>query len=296
MNLDANNNNPFRFGGMYWDWETQTYMTPNRNLNPRTGRWTSPDPFWNIRNMQSSNAARLQSGNLYMFVMHNPVRYVDPSGLMAAHPRAIGGGLTWAVTIIQQVREMLTSEVHEIIEDGGSFRPPPPPPSPTIYLRNDWRALPATFPSFTQGVTRIVMHHTVTDPTRLDPRYGRQTVAEMVRWIDDLHHGWGNRGVGYHFLIGYDGSIFQGRPMDVEGRHAMRGYRVNRNPFTIGVALIGDFSGDNSPAQAQLDSLFWLTDHILDTIPTINTIECHWFSYFGPWYIEVQNDLRRRLR
>ena len=33
---------------MYWDNHTQTYRTPNRILNPRTGRWTQPDPFWNI--------------------------------------------------------------------------------------------------------------------------------------------------------------------------------------------------------------------------------------------------------
>ena len=29
--------NPFRFGAMYWDSHTQTYTTPNRHLNPRTG-------------------------------------------------------------------------------------------------------------------------------------------------------------------------------------------------------------------------------------------------------------------
>ena len=32
-----------------------------------------------------------QAGNLYMFVMHNPVRWVDPTGLIAALPMGTGG-------------------------------------------------------------------------------------------------------------------------------------------------------------------------------------------------------------
>ena len=67
---------------MYWDFETSTYMTPNRHLNPRTGRWTQPDPFFHALhgNLQS---CIMQAGNLYMFVMHNPVMFVDPLGLYA---------------------------------------------------------------------------------------------------------------------------------------------------------------------------------------------------------------------
>jgi len=53
-------------------------------MNPRTGRFTQPDPFWNIGNMQGSSAAIAQSGNLFMFVMHNPIRWVDPTGLFAS--------------------------------------------------------------------------------------------------------------------------------------------------------------------------------------------------------------------
>jgi len=46
----------------------------------------------------------------------------------------------------------------------------------------------------------------------------------------------------------------------------------------------------------QLDSLSWLTSHILDEISTIDTIECHWGTYFGPWIHDVLYDLRRMLR
>ena len=93
-------NNPWRFAGMYWDAERSEYMTPNRMFNPRLGRWTQPDPFWGIHNMQGSNAAILQSSNLFMFVMHNPVRFVDPTGLFAllASSTSTDGPTTLTVT------------------------------------------------------------------------------------------------------------------------------------------------------------------------------------------------------
>jgi len=42
-----------------------------------------PDPYGWIHNMQGSPNAITQAGNLFMFVMHNPVRWNDPSGLFA---------------------------------------------------------------------------------------------------------------------------------------------------------------------------------------------------------------------
>jgi len=78
----AGNVNPFRFGGMYWDGHREEHMTPNRSYNPRLGRWTQPDPYWNIHNMQSSTNAILQAGNLYVYTINNPVRWIDPTGLV----------------------------------------------------------------------------------------------------------------------------------------------------------------------------------------------------------------------
>jgi len=169
---------------------------------------------------------------------------------------------------------------------------------PRIVSRADWTDRNATFSPFTRDVTRIVMHHTVTNPTAFDYELGEMTIAQIVRNMEIDHirrMGW--TALGYHFVIGYDGTIFEGRPMDVSGNHALLGRTYNRNPFTIGVALIGDFGpGNEPPSQAQLDSLFSLTSYILDRISTIDTIECHWDTYFGPWYSSVQDDLREKLR
>jgi len=104
---DISNTNPWRFAGEYWDWETGTYYLRARNFNPRTGRFTQPDPFWNNRNMQRSGAAILQSGNLFMFTMHNPVMFTDPSGMVATIPRlmdTLSMLRTMTQSVINQVR------------------------------------------------------------------------------------------------------------------------------------------------------------------------------------------------
>ena len=72
--------NPFRFAGEYFDFETNTYYLRARTFNPRTGRFTQPDPHWNIGNMQSSTAAILQSANLFVYVINNPIMWIDPTG------------------------------------------------------------------------------------------------------------------------------------------------------------------------------------------------------------------------
>ena len=95
-NPDERNTNVFRFAGEYWDWERGEVYLRARSFNPRTGRFTQPDPHWGIHNMQfgdrpltmnrrlrPNNHAILQAGNLYMYCMHNPVMFVDPSGRAA---------------------------------------------------------------------------------------------------------------------------------------------------------------------------------------------------------------------
>jgi len=64
---------------------TGTYYLRARHYNPTTGRFTQPDPFWNIHNMQGSSGAIMQAANLYVFVTNNPVMFIDPTGLWRAN-------------------------------------------------------------------------------------------------------------------------------------------------------------------------------------------------------------------
>jgi len=106
QSANTGSNNPWRFAGEYWDAHTQTYYLRARHFNPRRGRFTQPDPFWNISNMQGSNSAILQASNLFVFTMNNPVRFIDPSG-MVAMPVALqgmGGIHSRIVDIVNQMR------------------------------------------------------------------------------------------------------------------------------------------------------------------------------------------------
>ena len=95
--------NPFRYCGEYWDSETGTYYLRARYYDPSIGRFTQQDTHWNTANMiygdnpQKINerqdalgltaytyvpqiSAIMQSGNLYVYAVNNPVLYADGSG------------------------------------------------------------------------------------------------------------------------------------------------------------------------------------------------------------------------
>lgn len=85
----------------------------------------------------------------------------------------------------------------------------------------------------------IAIHHSF--PIRRD--------TGTMRDIQDLHQGtqhWAD--IGYHYGIGGDGAIYEGRDVHVRGA-SVAGY----NTGTIGVVLIGDFEQE-TPAEAQLAS------------------------------------------
>jgi RHS repeat-associated protein len=63
--------NPFRFPGQYYDPETGLHYNYFRYYNPQTGRYITPDPIG------------LEGGiNLFAYVGGNPVRWIDPLGLV----------------------------------------------------------------------------------------------------------------------------------------------------------------------------------------------------------------------
>ena len=84
---------------------------------------------------------------------------------------------------------------------------------------------------------RATIHHTATSANN---------PAERVRAIDADHRSRGWDGIGYHFLVAEDGTVFSGRPLDRQGAH-VRG----ENEGNLGIALIGNYT-DRPPPEAAL--------------------------------------------
>lgn len=68
------------------------------------------------------------------------------------------------------------------------------------------------------------------------------------------NNGWA--GIGYHFYIRKDGSIYRGRPIEKMGAHA-----ENHNSYTIGICFEGNFEKETM-AKAQIDAGKKLIAHI----------------------------------
>ncbi|MDA3960119.1 MAG: N-acetylmuramoyl-L-alanine amidase [Planctomycetota bacterium] len=83
------------------------------------------------------------------------------------------------------------------------------------------------------GIQRLTLHHTSEIPGMMD-RSDRELVAAVQRYHQD-HQGWAD--IGYHYIIGRDGQVYEGRPVKVQGAHV----GGTRNHHNVGIAAIGDF-------------------------------------------------------
>lgn len=79
--------------------------------------------------------------------------------------------------------------------------------------------------------------------------------------IDQMHRQRGWLGIGYHFVICTDGTIQEGRPLDVIGAHVS-----GHNKDSIGICLIGGVDKNSKPVdnftEEQKESLKQLLDYL----------------------------------
>lgn len=82
-----------------------------------------------------------------------------------------------------------------------------------------------------RGVTRrIILHHAAAVTCSAD---------QIHAW--HLANGWS--GIGYHFFVRKDGTVYRGRPEDTVGAHA-----GGSNSDSIGVCFEGSFDKEEMPA------------------------------------------------
>ncbi|CAF0949690.1 unnamed protein product [Adineta ricciae] len=118
--------------------------------------------------------------------------------------------------------------------------------------RDGWGARPPT--SITNLTSKpfsfYVIHHTYQPPNCYDD----VSCIERVKWIQDFHQkdrGWVD--IGYHFLVGENGKVYEGRGWNRQGAHA-----PGWNNDAFGICIIGDFS-TAAPNQAALSAVkLWI--------------------------------------
>lgn len=102
----------------------------------------------------------------------------------------------------------------------------------------------------TQRLTGLVVHHT-TGRSTLTPYDIARYHVESRDWP----------GVGYHYLIGADGAIYQCNKHETHSFHA-----GTANGYSLGVSLIGEFMNGNLPTPAQFESacqlIAWLMQEL----------------------------------
>ena len=133
---------------------------------------------------------------------------------------------------------------------------------PNIVSKAEWGSMKPgelyqdqPYNPFSQGIMdyalAITIHHTTiplgTNPPNIEE--DKKKVLAIQRY--HVSKGWGD--VGYHLLIGSEGSIYEGRPLGYTGTHAPP------NSYNLGVSVIGDFQTKEYPNEAQLDAVIRLT-------------------------------------
>lgn len=85
--------------------------------------------------------------------------------------------------------------------------------------------------------------------------------AEQIHQMHIKQNGWA--GIGYHFYVRKDGTVYRGRPIDTVGTHT-----ANYNANSIGVCFEGNMENENL-TQAQFNSGIELLAFIIGLYPNI---------------------------
>ena len=114
-----------------------------------------------------------------------------------------------------------------------------------LVPRSVWTNRPVSAKNQAMGtVKRITVHHT--------GEYGRMGVLpdmDVIQSVENAHRGRGYAAIGYHFVIGRDGRVYEGRPTRFQGAHT-----ANNNSNNLGISCIGDFM-QKLPGARQLKAL-----------------------------------------
>ncbi|XP_076844894.1 peptidoglycan recognition protein 5 isoform X2 [Brachyhypopomus gauderio] len=119
--------------------------------------------------------------------------------------------------------------------------------SSTVFIvsRNHWNAVEPRSRERMDGLAQqVIIHHTALGPCRQPHEYISQLTHIQKMHMEDR----GFEDIGYNFLLGQDGMVYEGRGWSFVGAHAK-----NHNLNSIGIAFMGNFN-DVSPSCAALSA------------------------------------------
>lgn len=88
-----------------------------------------------------------------------------------------------------------------------------------------------------------------------------------AKQIDDWHKSNGWSGIGYHFFVRKDGSIYRGRPIDKIGSHVL-----HRNSESVGVCAEGDYDKEPTMPEAQKRAIKELLRYLKSIYPSAKIV------------------------
>ena len=120
-----------------------------------------------------------------------------------------------------------------------------------------WAALGYVSTAGKRVITAIILHCTATPE-------GREVSVATIR-AGHLARGFSD--IGYHYLIGLDGTIHKGRPVEKIGAHC-----TGQNAHSIGVSYVGGVAADgktpkDTRTKAQRESMARLVKELLGEYP-----------------------------
>ncbi|CAG9805323.1 unnamed protein product [Chironomus riparius] len=106
-------------------------------------------------------------------------------------------------------------------------------PELTIISRDEWGAKPSTenMGNLTLPLKMVIINHSV-----MRNCYTKNSCAENLREMQDVHLGWNFGDIGFNFVIGNDGNVFEGVGWDTRGAHT-----AAFNSKSIGISVNGNF-------------------------------------------------------
>lgn len=175
---------------------------------------------------------------------------VDANGLSARDLPP--GSRLWLPGISVLAADPAAVRTTEVRPPAQVAKPAPPPPAAEnghyeLVPRSAWTTDPVGINNVPMNkVLRITVHHT-------SEHAGMEGLSdlEVIRRIERYHRGPEKRwaAIGYHYLVGKDGKIYEGRPVRYQGAHVSA-----NNENNLGISVIGDGHA-HLPSPKQLAAL-----------------------------------------